>query len=281
MTGTLRGTLEVHHWTLRQARKSELSVLGSTLNDEEPAQAGATERKASSSSTASQKLRVPSPLLVANPESAGFGAGHNGAHQRGPQHQTPSTNRGAACHRDHMVHLNHGLSAATSGCAVSGLGGAADKRYSLGLMKPTFLLISAVLSIQPASAQLSKDETVVLLATARIAAAFPAKAEICGWANGDMTWDVLRYLAASHSVNTSEYRNKLTIQKTTYAAQKAVENTDSVMLIAKAFLKAAPCDNKFAPTGHVAWDKYSITLREFADLEIDRLKGELSESSQK
>ncbi|MDZ7812811.1 MAG: hypothetical protein U5L74_06725 [Ideonella sp.] len=36
MTGTLRGTLEVHHWTLRQARKSELSVLGSTLNDEEP-----------------------------------------------------------------------------------------------------------------------------------------------------------------------------------------------------------------------------------------------------
>lgn len=151
----------------------------------------------------------------------------------------------------------------------------------LGVMKHTILLISAVLSIQPASAQLSKDEAVVLVATARIAAAFPAKAEICGWPNGDITWDVLRYLAASHSVSTSEHRNKLTVQQATYAAMKAVENNDSVMSIAQAFLKAAPCDNRSAPTGQVAWDKYVVTLREFADQEIDRLKGEASESKQK
>lgn len=94
---------------------------------------GATERKACSPSTASQKLRMPSPLLVANLESAGRDAGDNEQHQGAdvsnplypPRRCLPPTPHGS---------VQSGLSAAISGCAVSGLGGAADKRYSLNLL---------------------------------------------------------------------------------------------------------------------------------------------------
>lgn len=49
---------------------------------------------------------MPSPPLVANLESAGRDAGDNERHQRGAKYQTPSTHRGAACHRHHMVQFN-------------------------------------------------------------------------------------------------------------------------------------------------------------------------------
>lgn len=129
-------------------------------------------------------------------------------------------------------------------------------------------------AVQPAWAQLSKDEAVVLMATARIAAAFPAKAQICGWTDGDMTWDILRYLAASHAIHTHENRKRISDQQAAYAAQKSVENLDAITLIANTFIKAATCDDKSARTGQTAWEKYVVTLRDFAEQEVDRLQRE-------
>jgi hypothetical protein len=141
-------------------------------------------------------------------------------------------------------------------------------------MKRLVSLVASLLFLASSWAQLSKDDAVVLVATARIAAAFPVKAEICGWTNANTTWDTLRYLAASYSVHTSEFRSKLTSEQAIYAAQKAVADEDSIRSIAKLFLEHKPCDDESAPTNKAAWEKYVVKLNEFADQEVERLKNE-------
>ena len=144
-------------------------------------------------------------------------------------------------------------------------------------MKSLVSLVASLLFLEPSWAQLSKDEAVVLVATARIAAAFPVKAEICGWTNANTTWDTLRYLAASYSVHTSELRSKLTSQQAIYATQKAVADENSIRSLAKLFLEHKPCDDDSVPTNKAAWEKHVVKLNEFADREVERLQNESGE----
>ena len=100
------------------------------------AQAGATERKSCSPATASRKLRIPSPPLGANLESGDLDAGDNGQHQRGGRSINSQVPTEALPPPTPHGSVQPGLSAEIIGCAASGLGGAADKRCSLGREDP-------------------------------------------------------------------------------------------------------------------------------------------------
>ena len=91
---------------MRKSKFTEQQIIGFLKQAEAGLAVAEICHKACSPSTASQKLRMPSSPLSANLESAGLDAGDNEQHQRGPKVQTPSTHRGAACHRHHMVQFN-------------------------------------------------------------------------------------------------------------------------------------------------------------------------------
>lgn len=128
-------------------------------------------------------------------------------------------------------------------------------------------------------AQLSRSDAAVLVSMARLAAAFPVRAEICGWTNANTTWDALRYLAASHYVRKSEYRTKLTEQQMFHATQMAVENEQLLLTFAKQLLESKPCNDNSISYNKAEWEKYVVQLNEFADREVERLKGQIGEQS--